>query len=226
VPAGLAVSEGYSFARYRRFGADAAVAAWSELAAGAIAFCALAALALTGAAILSRYPRLLVCGLHRIRSGTGPPGRVLGRLTRGFCLTARSLTRVHPSMGLWAAAWGLSALNWLLDTACLALSFAAVHTAIPWGAVLLAFAAAKVVSSVGITPSGLGVVEGGLVATFIAYGVAGASAGAAVLVYRALTVIGLAGIGWLGVALLAAGDRRRARRSRAPRLPAGQPGRG
>jgi hypothetical protein len=49
VPAGVALSEGYSFVRYRRFGAGTAVAAWSELAVGAIAFCALAALALPGA---------------------------------------------------------------------------------------------------------------------------------------------------------------------------------
>jgi uncharacterized membrane protein YbhN (UPF0104 family) len=53
VPAGVAVSEGYLFTRYRRFGADTAVAAWSELAVGAIAFCALAALALLGALAVS-----------------------------------------------------------------------------------------------------------------------------------------------------------------------------
>ncbi len=252
VPAGLAVAEGYSFGRYRRFGAGSAVAAWSELAAGAIAFCALAALALAGAviagggaetillpvlavvfagsaaaAILFRYPSLLARGPQWIQAYAGPPGRVLGRvlgrLARGFSQAAYPLTRVRPSIGLWTAAWGLSALNWLLDAAGLALSFAAVHAAIPWGVVLLAFAAAKVASSIGITPSGLGVVEGGLIATFIAYGVAGASAGAAVLVYRAVTVIGLAGLGWLSVALLAIGDHRHARRSRAPWLPAGQP---
>src|SRR6266508_3012146 len=51
VPAGVAVAEGYSFNRYRRFGADAAVAAWSELASGAIAFCALPGVALAGAVI-------------------------------------------------------------------------------------------------------------------------------------------------------------------------------
>jgi uncharacterized membrane protein YbhN (UPF0104 family) len=79
-----------------------------------------------------------------------------------------------------------------------------------------------VVSSIGITPGGLGLVEGGLVATFVAYGVSGAGAGAAVVVYRALTLIGLVGIGWLGVVLLAVEDRRRAERSRGPGLPAEQ----
>lgn len=61
-------------------------------------------------------------------------------------------------------------------------------------------------------------------ATFVAYGVRGAHAGAAVLVYRVLTLIGLVGIGWLSVALLAVEDRRRARSPHAPQL-AMEPGR-
>jgi uncharacterized membrane protein YbhN (UPF0104 family) len=243
VPAGVAVAEGYSFVRYRRFGANTAVAAWSELAIGAINFCALATLALAGAviaggaaesillpllavvvagsdgaALLFRHPRFMLRTVGWTEVHLGQVGRLVGRLTQGFCRTARSLGHVQPSMGLWAAAWGLSAVNWLLDAACLALSFAAVHAPIPWGAVLLAFAGAKVVSSIGITPGGLGIVEAGLVATFVAYGVQGAHAGAAVLVYRVLTLIGLVGIGWLSAAFLAVEDRRRARPSHAPQL--------
>jgi putative heme transporter len=244
VPAGVAVAEGYSFTRYRRFGANSAVAAWSELAVGAITFCALAALALVGAgiagggaepillpllgvvvtgsagaALLFRHPLVLVRGLDWIQAHLGRLGRWLGRLTQGIHQTARSLGKVRPSLGRWAAAWGWSLGNWLLDALCLALAFAAVHTRIPWGAVLLAFAGAKVISSIGITPGGLGLVEGGLVATFVAYGVAGSAAGAAVLVYRVITLIGLVGIGWLGVAVLAVQDRRRAERPRGPGRP-------
>lgn len=240
VPAGVAFAEGYSFTRYRRFGADTAVAAWSELAVGAIAFCALAAMALAGtliagggaepillpllavvfagsagASILFRYPLLLVRGLDWMQTHLGAVGSLVARLTRGFCETARSLKHVRPPMGLWTAAWGLCALNWLLDVVCLALAFEAVGSRIPWGAVLLAFAGSKVVTSTGITPGGLGIVEGGLVATFVAYGLPGANAGAAVLVYRALTLIGLVGIGWGVVALLAFEDRRAAERRRA-----------
>lgn len=242
VPAGVAVAEGYSFTRYRRLGADTAVAAWSELAAGAIAFCALAGMALVGAliadggaesvllpllsvvfagsagaALLFRYPLFMVRTLDWMQTHLGPVGTLVDRLSRGFCSTARSLKHTRPSMGLWTAAWGLSALNWLLDVVCLGLAFMAVGSRIPWGVVLLAFAGSKVVTSIGITPGGLGVVEGGLVATFVAYGLPGADAGAAVLVYRALTLIGLVGIGWLVVALLAVEDRRAAERSPAHR---------
>jgi uncharacterized protein (TIRG00374 family) len=122
-------------------------------------------------------------------------------------------------------AGALSAANWLLDALCLALAFAAVGRPIPWGAVLLAFAGSKVLSSVGITPGGLGIVEGGLVATFVAYGVPGPAAVAAVLVYRALTLIGLVGIGWLVAALLAAQSRHGAglRRTETDRPPISNP---
>src|SRR6266542_1373003 len=143
----------------------------------------------------------------------GPVGSVVDRLSRGFCQTARSLKHVRPSMALWTSVWGLSALNWVLDAICLALAFKAVGSRVPWGAVLLVFAGSKVVTSIGSTPGGLGIVEGGLVATFVAYGLPGADAGAAVLVYRALTLIGLVGIGWLFVALLAFEDRRAPERS-------------
>ncbi|MGE5287056.1 MAG: lysylphosphatidylglycerol synthase transmembrane domain-containing protein [Micromonosporaceae bacterium] len=240
VPAGVAVAEGYSFIRYRRFGAGTAVAAWSELASGAIAFCALASVALAGAviagggaelillpilavvvagsagaAIVFRHPLLLVRGLDWTDTHLGRAGNLVGRLTRGFCESARSLTHVRPSVATWVTAGAMSAVNWLLDALCLAFAFAAVGAPIPWGAVLLAFAGSKVLSSVGITPGGIGVVEGGLVATFVAYGVPGAVVGAAVLVYRALTLVGLVAIGWLAVVVLAVKDRRDAGSSRA-----------
>jgi hypothetical protein len=241
VPAGVAVSGGYSFGRYRRFGAGAAVAAWAELAAGAIAFCALAGLALAGAviaggraapvvlpvfavvfagsataAILFRYPARLLRWVDRARADGGRRCRPLARLTGSLSRSADSLAHVHPSAGAWTAAWTLSLLNWLLDAASLLLSFAAVHAPLPWGSALPAFAGAKVLTSIGLTPAGLGVAEGGLVATLVAYGAAGTGTGAAVLVYRVMSFVVFVGIGWLGVALLAVTDGGRQKRSAGP----------
>jgi uncharacterized protein (TIRG00374 family) len=228
VPAGVAVAEGYTYSRYRRLGASAAVAAWAELASGALAFAALAALALAGAvlaggpggrvllpllsvvvvgsfaaAALFRHPHILIAAVDWIESHVG--GRLGPLVARAATRTremSRQLSFAHPTVLTWIAAFWLSTVNWLLDVACLALCFQAVGGRIPWGAVLLAFAGSKVVSSVGITPGGLGIVEGGLVATFVAYGTSGPTAVAAVLVYRALTFIGLVGIGWMAVATL------------------------
>jgi uncharacterized protein (TIRG00374 family) len=132
----------------------------------------------------------------------------LGRIAAGFCGLVGSLDHVRPRATEWLAAGVHSAINWLLDALCLAWAFAAVGLPVPWGTVLLAFAGAKVLSSIGITPGGLGVVEGSLVAILIADGVPGAGAGVAVLVYRAITVIGMVLLGWLAVAVLAVGPDR------------------
>jgi uncharacterized protein (TIRG00374 family) len=236
IPAGVAVAEGYAYSRYRRLGASAAVAAWAELASGALAFAALASVALAGAVVaggsvegvlvpllsvvaagsfaaaaLFRHPHLLISAIAWIE---GHVGRRLGPLVAKAAYRVREISReltfAHPSIPTWMAAFWLSAANWMLDVVCLALSFKAVGGPIPWGAVLLAFAGSKVVSSIGITPGGLGIVEGGLVATFVAYGTPGPIAVAAVLVYRGLTFIGLVGIGWLAAAILAMQTSRRA----------------
>lgn len=241
VPAGVAVAEGYTFTIYRRFGADTATAAWAELASGAIAFAALAAVALAGAVIaggaaerilvptlsvvvagalgaaaIFRRTRLLIRAVDRLHRAIA---RHLGPTITRWATTVqdkvRSLVDVRPPVSVWLEAYGLSVVNWLADCVCLALCFQAVGAPIPWGVVLLAFAGSKVVTTVGITPGGIGVVEGGLVATFVAYGARGAEAGAAVLVYRALTLVGLVGLGWIVVFYLAAQGRKEEARARA-----------
>jgi uncharacterized protein (TIRG00374 family) len=229
LPVGFAVAEGYWFVWFRRFGAGPAVAAWSELAAGAIAFAALAGLALAGAIIaggsaepillplltvvflgsvgaaaLFRHPATLVRAIDWITARLRRFTSALSERLKRWRDTAHALTDVRPSFSTWATAWGMSILNWLLDAVCLALCFQAIGAPIPWGAVLLAFAGSKVITSFGITPGGLGLVEGGLVGTFVAYGSSGAEAGAAVLLYRAITLIGFAGIGWAIAGLMAA----------------------
>jgi putative heme transporter len=237
VPAGVAVAEGYTYSRYRRLGATPAVAAWAELASGALAFAALAAMALAGAivaggpagrvllpllsvvlagsfaaAALFRHPHILIAAVNSIERRLGNRlGPLVARGARRAREMSQELVFDHPTPLNWAAAFWLSTVNWLLDAACLALCFKAVGGTIPWGATLLAFAGSKVVSSVGITPGGLGVVEGGLVATFVAYGTSGPTTIAAVLVYRTLTFIGLVGIGWVAVAMLSGKPPRAAR---------------
>jgi len=229
VPGGVAVAEGYAYNRYRRFGATKAVAAWGELAAGAVAFCALAAIALAGAIIdagsaaavllpllsvvfvgsaaaaaVFRHPHVLVAWVEWIEGHVGRHlGGLVARVSARVRDIARGLRGVHPTVPQWMAVFWLSALNWLLDVACLGFAFLAVGGPVPWGAVFLAFAGTKVVSSIGITPGGLGIVEGGLVATFVAYGADGATAVAAVIVYRALTLVGLVGVGWVVAGILA-----------------------
>jgi uncharacterized protein (TIRG00374 family) len=231
VPGGAAVAEGYAFKRYKHFGAGDGVAAWAELAAGAIAFAALAGIALAGAVIdagraasivipivgvvfagstaaaaLFRRPQLLARVVDWIEQRIPRRGEHDGFAER-LRNIADELGDVHPSVAAWVAAYTLSALNWLLDIVCLGLCFVAFDTPVPWGAIFLAFAGTKVVSNIGVTPGGLGLVEGGMVATFIAYHVNPATAAAAVIVYRGVTLVGLVGVGWVMVAVLGAHGR-------------------
>jgi uncharacterized protein (TIRG00374 family) len=237
VPAGVAFAEGYYFAQYREFGAKKAQAVWAELASGAIAFAALSAVGLAGAVVASgpaamplmavlsvvtagaiaasvlfRHPHLLVSAIEWIDRIVGRRlGELIDRVTDRIRDASRSLRGTPPSMATWMAAAGLSAANWLLDVACLGFSFKAIGASVPWGATLLAFAGGKVITSLGITPGGLGIVEGGLVAMFVAFGTKGAEAGAAVLVYRGLTLVGLVGLGWVAAAILQAERHARSR---------------
>jgi putative heme transporter len=238
VPVGVAVAEGFAYAWYRRMGANTAVAAWAELASGAVAFSALAGVALVGAviaggpalpillpilsivfagafgaAVLFRHPHVLIKAIDWIEAHVGRHlGRLVAKGAERIREVSHRLSGVHPSIPTWGVAFGLSAANWLLDVVALAVSFLAVGGKIPWGAVLLAFAGSKVVSSIGITPGGLGIVEGGLVAVFVALGTNGPTAVGAVLVYRVITFLGLGGLGWVATGVLAVETHRGARR--------------
>jgi hypothetical protein len=72
----------------------------------------------------------------------------------------------------------------------------AIHGHIPWHGILVAYGLAQVLASVPITPGGLGVVEGGLTAVLVAYGMPTNEALASVLLYRAVSFWGLVPVGW------------------------------
>lgn len=230
VPGGAAVAQGYAFKRYKHFGAGDGEAAWAELSSGAIAFSALAAVALTGAILgvgraavvvipilsvvlagslgavaLFRRPQVLCEVVEWIERKL--PKRTGTDVAERLRAIANELGDIHPPFATWVAAYGLSILNWLLDVVCLAFTFIALDAPVPWGAIFLAFAGTKVVSNIGITPGGIGLVEGGMVATFVALGVDPGPAAATVVMYRGLTIVGLVGFGWVMVAYLSAHGR-------------------
>jgi uncharacterized membrane protein YbhN (UPF0104 family) len=84
----------------------------------------------------------------------------------------------------------MSIVNWVLDLGCLTCAILAVHGTVPWPALILAWAAGSSVSSLGLTPGGLGVVEIALGAALIGIGLPAGVAIAAALLYRA-TKLGL-----------------------------------
>jgi len=110
------------------------------------------------------------------------PGGRLKRLIGGDVLANVSLGRRG-----WAVAFAWILLWWVGDMTCLAVAFIAVGGALPWRALLIAYAAGQLATLLPITPGGLGVTEGSIALTLAAYGGGMATAVAAVLLYRLIS---------------------------------------
>lgn len=102
----------------------------------------------------------------------------------------------------------LALVNWLADAACLAVALAAVGAPVPWQGLLLAFTAAAGVTSLGLTPGGVGLVEVALTGALVTAGLDVHQALPAVLLYRLITFWLALGVGGVALAVLARPTRR------------------
>lgn len=224
LPGGAAWAAAWAFGQLRRRGADRVLAGWVVLVAGALASYALFMLLVIGSIIAgssgpaadARPALIALAAIPFVVAGfvlaakrwpiidrLAPIAqRALCALPKGHTMlgaiqrTWERLLTVRPSPAAWIEAFGLAALNWLENCGCLVACIWAVHANIPWHGILVAYALAQVLASVPITPGGLGVVEGGLTAVLVAYGMPTNEAIASVLLYRAVSFWGLVPIGW------------------------------
>jgi uncharacterized protein (TIRG00374 family) len=97
---------------------------------------------------------------------------------------------------------------WCCDFLCLLCSFRAVHSAIPWHGVLLAYGVAQIVASFPVVPGGLGIVEGSLAVVLVAYGAGRVPAVSAALAFRVVNFWLAIAVGWLSVGVIAHRSRR------------------
>ena len=93
---------------------------------------------------------------------------------------------VLPPLRRLAPVVGWSSLNWGFDIAALWIVFRSLDVRVGLGVLLLGFAAANLLTALPHTPGGVGVVEVGMSAAYVALGVPAASAIGAVLAYRIL----------------------------------------
>ena len=107
-----------------------------------------------------------------------------------------------------AAIVALAAAVWFSDFGCLVFSFRAVHAAVPWHGVLLAYGAAQVVGSFPVVPGGFGIVEGSLAVILTAYGTGQVPALATAITFRVVNFWLAIVVGWLAVAVIAIRARR------------------
>jgi putative heme transporter len=231
LPAGSALSAGYTFHRLRRFGASSALATWSLLCAGVLSMIAFSALViaasvlagasgtsalavaaglvgslavLTALALLLHRPQLLA------RIATGPLGWAnrLGRRdpTAGVAWVRRTAAQtalIRPTSRDWLVGLLFAALNWVADLVCLVLSCYAVGlTGLNLQLALVAYVAGMAASSISLLPGGLGGVDAALVLTLVHGGIGAPIAAAGVLIYRLVSFVLIAAVGWLVWALI------------------------
>lgn len=126
---------------------------------------------------------------------------------------ARSFLARFTAVGLgprcWAEVLGLALANWLFDCVVVLASFEALGVRVPWNSLLVIYGITQISASIPITPGGVGVVAGSMVALMTAYGVSTAGALSVVLLYRILSFWILVPIGWAVWAALEAGAHRR-----------------
>ncbi len=113
---------------------------------------------------------------------------------RGWLNDLKSL-RLPPIE--WGKVGGLGLTNWLADAGVLAISLLAIGAPVPWHSLLLVYGLATAVGSLGITPGGIGLVEGTLCLGLVSSGLPAALALAAVLLYRLVSFWLVMVSGWL-----------------------------
>ncbi len=226
VPGGAALSTAYTFRKRRGWGASAPVTTWTMVTGGVAASLALAGIAVGSALVVNGRattfgPQVLqLAGIVALGALIVVLSRRPGLITTVAIGGLRLVNRVRrrpreagvPELatqieglvlielpGRGRVVVGISALlNWLFDIACLAACCVAVGAnGMTLSLVLVAYAAATAASSAAFLPGGLGLVDGALLAALVAGGVPSQPALAAVLLYRLISFVGVAAVGWL-----------------------------
>jgi putative heme transporter len=107
------------------------------------------------------------------------------------------LGSLRPSRSEWGKIAGLGLANWLTDIGVLAVSILALGGTVPWRSLLLIYGLATLIGSLGISPGGLGLVEGTLCLGLVSTGLPAVVALAAVLLYRLVSFWLVMATGWL-----------------------------
>jgi uncharacterized protein (TIRG00374 family) len=150
---------------------------WLWLAALALA--GLVAIVVGIVAIL-RSPR----AGDRIVAWLGRWHRKLEARTEGWRSSLRGVTEDPPSGRQLARIVGWAAAKWAADIASLALVFVAFGQQPRLTFLLVGFGVSQLAAAIPLTPGGVGFVEGGMVAAFVALGASASLATSIVLVYR------------------------------------------
>jgi uncharacterized membrane protein YbhN (UPF0104 family) len=235
LPIGNALATVYGFRWFRRFGADNTLAVWALAGTLVAAMVSLSLVAVIGLGLATSagasYDLVpVLIGVFAIALAVGslfvyerPLHWVLsGALRASVAVTGRprgdsqeQIDRIMKWMTAVRLSWKQSGriviygtANWLLDCACFAMMFPAIHAPVPWKGLLLAYGAGQLAATLPITPGGLGVVEGSITVALVAFGGAEQSTAYAVLLYRIISFWFILVVGWLLIGEMALEVRR------------------
>jgi hypothetical protein len=243
--AGAQLAAAFSYRQFRRRGLDPALTGWALgisaiasssalaliLIAGALAggapiatlagFAGAAVFALPAVTVLLalRYPRARAVANRALAHLVRLARRVFHKPGIDPAVLDEFLTRLASIRLKWpryAEVFGLAALNWLADCACLACAIRATGESVPWRGLILSYGAGAAVGSTGVTPGGFGLVEVTLTAALVATGMATSKALTAVFAYRLINFWLILLGGGIAMAVLARAREHRIRRYSRP----------
>jgi putative heme transporter len=224
MPGGPVLSATFIYRQQRIWGASPVVASWQLVMSGVLQAVGLALLGLGGAFLLgaSKNPLSLIFTLggfvallllaqavaSRPDLIDGIGVRVLSWVNKLRGKAADTgvdawrehldqLESVSLSRRALTIAFSWSLFNWIADVACLAFAAHAAGGKPSLAGLTVAYAAARAVGTIPLMPGGLLVVEAVLVPGLVSSGMTLASAISAMLIYRLISWIFIAAIGWV-----------------------------
>lgn len=221
---GTALGPAYAVRALVRRGVTTMAAAWSVGAAAvvtAVVLAALAPLGLAAGGVLSAVAGttlsaalvaavVVLAALLRPRADRHPAAAPVDgarlRPVRAAIARAYAWAAVHrPSPGETVVVVVLAALTWALDIGALALCAGATRAPFTAGAVLVGYLAVQGSIAIRLTPGGAGLAEAGLLAALVTAGMPAAAATVTVALYRAVSWLAPAAVGWVVVLVLSEG---------------------
>ncbi len=224
LPGGPVLSATFVYRQQRMWGASPVVASWQLVMSGALQVVGLALLGLGGAFLLGAknnpFSLLFTLGgfivlLLLAQAVASRPDLIDGIGVRVLAWInqlrnkpadtwlekwreiLRQLESVILTRRQMSAAFGWSLFNWIADVACLAFAAYAAGGHPSLAGLTVAYAAARAVGSIPLMPGGLLVVEAVLVPGLVSSGMALPAAISAMLIYRLVSWIFIAAIGWI-----------------------------
>lgn len=229
LPGGPVLATTFIYRHTRSWGASPVVATWQLVMAGALQAIGLALIGLTGALLVgartnpfsliftiggmfaflvlaqyaaTRPDALEGVGVTALRAVNTIRKKPLRYGVRRWKHIVQQVSAVRMNRRDTTRAFGWSLFNWIADACCLAFACYAIGGHPSFAGLAVAYAAGTATkSAIPLLPAGLGVMDAVLVPALTASGLTGAQAVSAVVVYRFVSFILIALIGWIVFAL-------------------------